>query len=80
MIRAFNVQTSSHFERLATAQLKKHAEFAPLLGQAIRILQIDPYNQSRTNAIKKLTGSQTEGNGDYAWDGGDFVMTSPGKQ
>ena len=61
MTPAFTVRTSSHFERLATAQLKKHAEFAPLLDRAIRILQIDPYNHSRSNAIKKMTGPQTEG-------------------
>lgn len=80
MTSAFNVRTSPHFERLATAQLKKHVEFAPLLDRAIRILQIDPYNQNRSNVIKKLTGPQAEGQNDYAWDGGDFVMTSPGRQ
>ena len=61
MTPAFTVRTSSHFERLATAQLKKHSEFAALLGRAIGILQIDPYNQSRNHAIKKLGGPQTDG-------------------
>ena len=61
MTPAFTVRTSSHFERLAIAQLKKHSEFAALLSRAIGILQIDPYNQGRNHAIKKLAGPQTDG-------------------
>lgn len=61
MTTAFTVLTSPHFERLAKAQLKKQPEFSALLGKAIRILQSDPYNQSRSHAIKKLAGSQIEG-------------------
>jgi len=61
MTPAFTVRTSPHFERLATAQLKKHSEFAALLRRAIEILQIDPYNQGRIHAIRKLAGPQTDG-------------------
>jgi mRNA-degrading endonuclease RelE of RelBE toxin-antitoxin system len=61
MTPAFTVLTSPHFERLAKAQLKRHREFSPVIDRAIRILQKDPYNQDRTQAIKKLAGAQIEG-------------------
>ena len=61
MTPAFTVLTSPHFERLAKAQLKRHREFAAVIDRAIRILQKDPYNQDRTQAIKKLAGPQIEG-------------------
>ena len=61
MTPAFTVLTSPHFERLAKRQLKKEPEFAASLSRAIKILQNDPYNQSRSQPIKKLAGSQIEG-------------------
>ena len=61
MTSAFTVLTSPHFERLAKGQLKKQSEFVTILGEAIDILQNDPYNQSRSHAIRKLAGPQTEG-------------------
>ncbi len=61
MTPPFTVLTSPHFERLAKVQLKRHREFAAVIDRAIRILQKDPYNQDRTQAIKKLACAQNEG-------------------
>jgi hypothetical protein len=61
MTPAFTVLTSPHFERLARAQSKRHREFAAVVDRAVGILQIDPYNHDRTQAIRKLAGSQIEG-------------------
>jgi mRNA-degrading endonuclease RelE of RelBE toxin-antitoxin system len=61
MTPVFTVLISPHCERLAKAQLKKQPEFVRILAEAIDILQTDPYNHSRSLAIRKLTGHQTEG-------------------
>jgi mRNA-degrading endonuclease RelE of RelBE toxin-antitoxin system len=57
----FTVQSSPHFERLVKKLSKQHRELPELLGDAIEILEADPYNHTQQHAIKKLTGSQDEG-------------------
>ena len=61
MTPAFTVQTAPRFERLARRLRRQHPEFTTLLREAFDILEIDPYNHSRKYAIKKLTGTQEEG-------------------
>jgi mRNA-degrading endonuclease RelE of RelBE toxin-antitoxin system len=61
MTPAFTVETSPHFERLARRLRRQHSEFTALLREAFGILETDPYNRSRSHAIKKLTGAQEDG-------------------
>jgi len=61
MTAGFTVQMSPHFERLFKKLHKQHLELLELLREAIAILQSDPYNRTGQATIKKLTGSQTEG-------------------
>lgn len=53
MTPSFAIRVTPRFERLATALLKRHPEFRPLLSQARDTLGADPYNQTRTHHIKK---------------------------
>ena len=61
MTPLFTVQTSPRFERLVKKLIKQHQELPQLLGEAIEILEADPYNRTHTHDIKKLSGSQDEG-------------------
>jgi hypothetical protein len=54
----FTVETSPRFERLARKLRKQHPEFIEFYRKAVSVLEIDPYNQSRQYAIKKLTDPQ----------------------
>ena len=54
----FTVETSPRFERLARKLRKQHPEFIEFYRKAVSVLEIDPYNQSRQHAIKKLTDPQ----------------------
>ncbi len=64
MTPSFAIRATPRFERLATALLKGHPEFRPLLSQAREILRADPYNQTRAHHIKKLQGVPP-GDGQY---------------
>jgi mRNA-degrading endonuclease RelE of RelBE toxin-antitoxin system len=61
MTSAFTVLISPHCERLAKGQQRKQPDFVQILSEAIDILGSDPYNQSRSHAIRKLTGPQSDG-------------------
>ena len=54
----FTVETSPRFERLARKLRKQHPEFIEFYREAINVLELDPYNQTRQYVIKKLTGPQ----------------------
>lgn len=61
MTPTFTVQTSPHFERLFKKLHKQHPDLPELLGEAISILETDPYNRTGQHAILKLTGPQMDG-------------------
>lgn len=50
----FTVRNSPGFIRTLRKLAKRHAELADRYDEAIAILETDPYNRSRTHAIKKL--------------------------
>jgi mRNA-degrading endonuclease RelE of RelBE toxin-antitoxin system len=54
MTPAFTVLTTAHFERDLRKLARRHAELSAHYARAIAILEIDPYNRSRTHPIKKL--------------------------
>lgn len=56
MTPPFSVRTTPHFERLFRRLSKAHHELLRHYAEALAILSTDPYNRSRTNAIKKLVG------------------------
>ena len=65
MTPSFTVRTTSRFEREARSLRKRHQrEFTDQLRMAIDILEHDPYNRSRTHAIKKLEAVPS-GEGQY---------------
>lgn len=61
MTPLFAVRTSPHFERLYKKLVKQHRGLPKLLGEAIEILETDPFNRSQRYVIKKLTGPQQGG-------------------
>ena len=71
MTPAFLVRTNAHFDRLARALQKQHADFPDHLSQAIEILSTDPYNRTKAHGIKKLTGVD-RGDGQYRLRSGRF--------
>lgn len=64
MTPSFTVQTTSRFEREARALRKRQPDFSKQLIAAFDILEHDPYNRSRTHAIKKLEAVPA-GDGQY---------------
>ncbi|MBI4459392.1 MAG: hypothetical protein HY648_04965 [Acidobacteria bacterium] len=54
MTPAFSVHTDPHFERLARPLRKQHRDFEGVLFRAVEILEIDPFNVTRSHRIKKL--------------------------
>ena len=60
----FSVRTTPHFDRLAKRLTKRHPEFVDHLSTILVILESDPHNQSRSHAIRKLTGV-SPGEGQY---------------
>ena len=71
MTPAFSVRTDAHFERLARSLRKGHPDFTDRFAEAIAILAADPYNRSRSHAIKKLEGVD-RGDGQYRLRSGRF--------
>ena len=64
MTLPFSVRTTPHFDRLLRRLHKRHPELADRYAEALKILQADPYNRSRTHDMKKLEGVQP-GEGQY---------------
>ena len=60
----FTVVTTPLFDRLARKLCLKHADLAEVLARSVAILTQDPYNASRSHAIRKLTGIKP-GEGQY---------------
>ncbi len=58
------VLTTPLFDRLLKKLAAQHCELPEIFESAITILRTDPYNLSRSNAIKKLQGI-TQGSGQY---------------
>ena len=56
----FTVETSPRFERLARKLRKQHPEFIEFYREAVNVLELDPYNQTRQYVIKKLTGPPSD--------------------
>jgi hypothetical protein len=62
MTPPFSVTATPHYDRLARRLTKQHREFDEVEDRAREILQHDPDNRSRRDAIRKLEGvSQGEG-------------------
>ena len=64
MTPAFSVRTDAHFERLARPMRKHHRDFDGFFLRAVEILEIEPFNVTRTHPIKKLT-DVPKGKGQY---------------
>ena len=64
MTEQFSVHTTPHFEGLLKKLSKHHADMPELFAGAVAILRTDPFNRSRSRAIKKLRGV-AEGEGQY---------------
>ena len=60
----FLVLATPHFERLYRALKKRHPELSRIYGEALSILQTDPYNRSQRHPVKKLVGAKP-GEGQY---------------
>jgi len=64
MSTGFTVKTSPGFDRLLRRLNKRHPKLVDVYDDAIRILQTDPYNQSKSHDITKLE-AQKLGSGQY---------------
>jgi mRNA-degrading endonuclease RelE of RelBE toxin-antitoxin system len=64
MTAGFQVLAPPSFGRALEALTKRHPELVDLYAQALSVLREDPFNVSRTHAIKKLHGVP-EGEGQY---------------
>ena len=60
----FLVLCTPHFERLYRGLRKRHPDLAGIYGEALSILQTDPYNRSKRRPVKKLVGAEP-GEGQY---------------
>lgn len=54
MTPAFSVIATAHFEREFRKLGRRHAELLDYYKRAVTILELDPYNRSRSHPIKKL--------------------------
>ena len=64
MAKAFRVQSTSGFDRLAKAFRKRHREFPDVFDHAVAILEKDPLNHTRKHPIGKLSHVKP-GDGQY---------------
>lgn len=71
MTPSFSVNTTSRYERLSDALLRRHTEFENVSRRAREILGTDPYNRTRRYHIKKLEGV-SHGEGQYRLSLGRF--------
>jgi mRNA-degrading endonuclease RelE of RelBE toxin-antitoxin system len=58
---SFDVRITPAFEREYRKLLKAHPDLASHYTRVIAILARDPFNRTRSHAIKKLTGEQSAG-------------------
>lgn len=58
---SFTVKTSPAFERLLRKLNRQHPDLVKVYSRVITILELDPYNHTRRNAIKKMTKPQGRG-------------------
>lgn len=61
---AFEVRITSRFERELKQLSNQHPDLPKLYGSLLAVLESDPYNRSRSHAIKKLAGVAA-GDGQY---------------
>jgi mRNA-degrading endonuclease RelE of RelBE toxin-antitoxin system len=54
MKTAFTVLAPPSFARALEALARRHSDLAELYTHALSVLQVDPYNVSRSHPIKKL--------------------------
>ncbi|MBI4225329.1 MAG: hypothetical protein HY617_03275 [Candidatus Sungbacteria bacterium] len=64
MTPLFAVSTTARFDRLLHALYRQHADVGNYYAEALKILAVDPYNQTRQYHIKKLEGVKA-GDGQY---------------
>ncbi|HVT16373.1 MAG TPA: hypothetical protein VHQ90_09380 [Thermoanaerobaculia bacterium] len=64
MTTGFKVSAPPSFARTLESLAKRHPELVELFSQALSLLREDPYDVSRTHAIKKLRGVPS-GEGQY---------------
>ena len=55
MTPLFSVRTTSAFERWLKKLAAKQPDLPAAYKDALQILEVDPYNRTRTHPIKKLT-------------------------
>ena len=60
----FTVRADSHFERLVSPLRKHHRDFDEHLLRGVEILEVDPFNVTRSHPIKKLSDVAV-GDGQY---------------
>jgi hypothetical protein len=63
--RRFTVRTVPRFDRLLRHLSAHHPELPSLYATALDILERDPHNASRTQAIRKLASVAPEEGGQY---------------
>ena len=59
MAPVFSVETTARFDRELHKLIRRHPELADYYDRARLILEVDPYNRSRTRPIRKLEGGET---------------------
>jgi mRNA-degrading endonuclease RelE of RelBE toxin-antitoxin system len=64
MTPSFSVRTTPSFERGFAKLASRHVELLRRLVEATAILEVDPYNRTRTHNIKKLRAVD-QGDGQY---------------
>jgi mRNA-degrading endonuclease RelE of RelBE toxin-antitoxin system len=67
----FEVRITSRFDRELKQLSDRHSDLAKLCAAILPILQGDPYNRTRSHAIKKLAGVAA-GDGQYRIRSGRF--------
>jgi mRNA-degrading endonuclease RelE of RelBE toxin-antitoxin system len=74
----FEVRVTTRFDRELKQLSAGHADLPKLYAATLPILQDDPYNRTRSHAVKKLAGVGA-GDGQYASGPAvsDFGTTSP---
>ena len=55
-MNVFEVETTSRFDRELKQLCSRHPALPEHFAEVLQILQLDPYNRSRTHDIEKLTG------------------------
>jgi mRNA-degrading endonuclease RelE of RelBE toxin-antitoxin system len=64
MTASYRVEVSTHFERELRKLSVRHPDLVEHFARVLEVLQHDPFNRSRTHAIRKLRGVAS-GDGQY---------------